>query len=642
MSLSSTKEIGNGKYIDDQMANGVPAGGSTGQVLKKNSNSDYDLIWGSGGGGGGGGGTVEQINTEGLISGGPITTIGTISTSMNTNKLVGRYDTGTGIMQEIALGSGLSISEGTLTISGVSSGQALSRSNDTNVTLTLGGTPLTALLQPVSLTLGWQGTLAIGRGGTGLSTLGLAGQLLKVNVGATALEYFTPAFESTTNKNQPNGYPGLNSNTEITSSQVKGVLQYADFASFPATGDQYKLYIDQSTRLHYYWNASTSAYVKIGSFTSDFTVYLKQTDGFKTFMKWKNGELVPAAGKHPKELLFLGAQEGIPPTVSMSLNPSTVAFYTTSISTNIILNRTVNLPGTSIGSILLEWKRNNGSTWTTLSTDVNITSYLFTNVNSPADNTNAYNFRYTVTDNVGASTTVTANLSIQPYSPPSVGGFTTSQGSTRELGNTTSTVTGTIYRNSVNINLVSYQLEYQVNEAGAWTAVGTPTTITAGVSSVNFSINHTNSTLVNSTSISYRMKVADTYNSANYLGEGTNVVYFYIKRILGFSSSASLTISQINNLTNTADVSFTNDVYADIYNITSGAGNFTYYCYASTAADISTIIMDGSSPIYNNGSGAFTKLANVSGNNSYGAAVSYKVYKSNSTNAFTNNRLTIS
>jgi len=40
---------------------------------------------------------------------------------------------------------------------------ALTKTNDTNVTLTLGGTPSTALLQGVSLTLGWTGTLADSR-----------------------------------------------------------------------------------------------------------------------------------------------------------------------------------------------------------------------------------------------------------------------------------------------------------------------------------------------------------------------------------------------------------------------------------------------------------------------------------------------
>jgi hypothetical protein len=51
-------------------------------------------------------------------------------------------------------------------------GAALTKTdNDTNVTLTLGGTPETALLRAASLTLGWSGQLAVSRGGTGASTL---------------------------------------------------------------------------------------------------------------------------------------------------------------------------------------------------------------------------------------------------------------------------------------------------------------------------------------------------------------------------------------------------------------------------------------------------------------------------------------
>ena len=64
---------------------------------------------------------------------------------------------------------------------------ALTKTDDTNVTISLGGTPATALLQGVSLTMGWAGVLAISRGGTGLGILGTANQLLRVNSGATAL-----------------------------------------------------------------------------------------------------------------------------------------------------------------------------------------------------------------------------------------------------------------------------------------------------------------------------------------------------------------------------------------------------------------------------------------------------------------------
>lgn len=61
---------------------------------------------------------------------------------------------------------------------------ALTKTDDTNVTLTLGGTPSTALLQATSLTLGWTGQLAVTRGGTGLSTL-TQGDILYANAANT-------------------------------------------------------------------------------------------------------------------------------------------------------------------------------------------------------------------------------------------------------------------------------------------------------------------------------------------------------------------------------------------------------------------------------------------------------------------------
>jgi hypothetical protein len=51
------------------------------------------------------------------------------------------------------------------TIPGASSA-ALTESNDTNVTLTLTGTPASALLQAVNIAAGWSGTLSLARGGT--------------------------------------------------------------------------------------------------------------------------------------------------------------------------------------------------------------------------------------------------------------------------------------------------------------------------------------------------------------------------------------------------------------------------------------------------------------------------------------------
>ena len=62
-----------------------------------------------------------------------------------------------------------------LTTSNISGGAALTKTDDTNVTLTLGGTPATALLQATSITAGWTGLLAINRGGTNTNATPTAG-----------------------------------------------------------------------------------------------------------------------------------------------------------------------------------------------------------------------------------------------------------------------------------------------------------------------------------------------------------------------------------------------------------------------------------------------------------------------------------
>lgn len=56
---------------------------------------------------------------------------------------------------------------GSVAASEVTSGAALTRVNDTNVTLTFAGSPTAALLAATSVTVGWSGALAAGRGGFG-------------------------------------------------------------------------------------------------------------------------------------------------------------------------------------------------------------------------------------------------------------------------------------------------------------------------------------------------------------------------------------------------------------------------------------------------------------------------------------------
>ena len=123
-------------------------------------------------GGGGGGGTVTSIATTGPITGGTITTTGTIGitqattttdgylSSIDWNTFDGKFDTPTGTILEYIRGDG---SLATFPSIPTVTPAALTKTDDTNVTLTLGGSPSTSLLQATSLTLGWTGTLADGR-----------------------------------------------------------------------------------------------------------------------------------------------------------------------------------------------------------------------------------------------------------------------------------------------------------------------------------------------------------------------------------------------------------------------------------------------------------------------------------------------
>ncbi|MCW1908620.1 MAG: hypothetical protein KIH63_004735 [Candidatus Saccharibacteria bacterium] len=64
---------------------------------------------------------------------------------------------------------------------------ALTKVDDTNVTLTLGGSPTTALLQATSITAGWTGQLSLARGGTNASLVADNGAIVYSTAAAFAL-----------------------------------------------------------------------------------------------------------------------------------------------------------------------------------------------------------------------------------------------------------------------------------------------------------------------------------------------------------------------------------------------------------------------------------------------------------------------
>lgn len=128
---------------------------------------------------------------------------------------------------------------------------ALTKTDDTNVTLTLGGNASTALLNAASLTLGWTGQLAVTRGGTGLATVAqgdilygsAANTLSALPKNTTATRYLAntgtsnnPAWAQIDLSNGVTGtLPTTNGGTGLSSFTADGVV-YASSTSALTTG----------------------------------------------------------------------------------------------------------------------------------------------------------------------------------------------------------------------------------------------------------------------------------------------------------------------------------------------------------------------------------------------------------------------
>jgi hypothetical protein len=200
-----------------------------------------------------------------------------------------------------------------------------------------------------------------------------------------------------------------------------------------------------------------------------------------------------------------------------------------------------------------------------------------------------------------------------------------------DLGNISTTLVATINRNSVNVNLLSFQLQYNIG--AGWVNIESSVPVTNTPQS--FNISHSDPSLVNITSINYRVQVVDEFQTTNLVLGSRTFVY---RNLLGYTPNATLDIDQILNLSNFVLSDSRSRV---VSNVTAGAGNYTYYAYRAGAGDLTSILLsDGGANT--NIFGAFQKLADVNGVNSFGASVSYRVYRSNSTNAFTNNTLSFS
>jgi len=350
-------------------------------------------------------------------------------------------------------------------------------------------------------------------------------------------------------------------------------------------------------------------------FTGDLDVSLANN---KTFGRYSNGEKIPASGKTLPEIFQLSLVEPINPTVSLN-SSSVIGFNQTSINNTLSASNIINSLNSSVRTGYIEFRRGGDGSWTNLtgnqSSSINY-SHSLTDTNF---NTNPFNYRYVVTDTMGGTNTATLTINPVAYVAPTITNI--SIGADTDLGNISTTLAGTINKNSINVNLISYQLQYHTGDNN-WTNIGTSTSI----SNLTFSVSHNNINLVNATTISYRIQIVDEYQTTT-LNLGTRS--FFYRNYLGYSSNTILTLTQVQNLANSI---LSNSKSRTISSVTAGAGNYTYYCYQASQGDLSSILQDGAYQVL----GSFTKLTDVVGVNNYGANVTYRVYKSNSTDAFTN------
>lgn len=141
------------------------------------------------------------------------------------------------------------------------------------------------------------------------------------------------------------------------------------------------------------------------TFDNDLLVSL---GGGKTFGRYEDGDTIPSSGLTPIDVITLAVTEPIDPSVSLSASPSTIETGTTAISNTLSFNYTINNPGATVASVSLEFRRGNTGSWTVLSTNTALTSYVHSFVNASADQ---INYRYVVTDSQGSSATATRNVS---------------------------------------------------------------------------------------------------------------------------------------------------------------------------------------------------------------------------------------
>ncbi len=374
------------------------------------------------------------------------------------------------------------------------------------------------------------------------------------------------------------------------------------------SGDVSKLYVDSKFQT-----------ISGNTYTKNLTVSLP--DG-KTFGRYVDGEEIPAIGKTPYDIISMAIVEPIPPIVNLT-SPTVVQFNQTSISNVLNYNYTIKSLGASVASLSLEYRRNNSGAWAVLGTATNTPSSFTHTLTDTNFNTQQFNYRLIVTDTVGGTKTTSLSVIPQAYVAPTIttpslsGNVVSPETNTaREKGNVDTNISGNITRNSTYVNLLSSQLQYQVNGTGSWLDVDLPTNTPDASYSIPWT-NHNPTGSNNANSIGYRVKVTDDY-TISYSNVAT--INFYNMIFYGSSLNAPANSNEVRALPRKI---FTNGL--NPFNLETGLVNTNFTVAMPSSLSITQVIdLDAlnlnitTSYILN---GSLNQIQDYAGNNA-----SYKVY----------------
>lgn len=355
----------------------------------------------------------------------------------------------------------------------------------------------------------------------------------------------------------------------------------------------------------------------------------------KTFGRYENGEIIPSSGKTPKEVILMALQEPIEPTVQLNSSSNNVDFGETSKVVNLNFSYVINSLNSSVSETLLEFRR--GGSWNLLSSNTGDTTYTH-NIDDSGDrfNITTIEYKYTVVDSLGATGITTHTVILQSYTQPTIstslnGSIISPETQTvREKGNVISNPSGSLTSNRSLVDILEWTLERRY-DSDAWVVLDSDTGLTAQSIIISSVLDDTIPTNVDS--IEYRVTYVDEYTNGS---GGNKSISFMYYSYWGYNSNyPTLDSSEIQALDYNGFKTSNNLVWD---NVDSGA-NYTYYAFPSTYSDITSVLKNGIFEDY----GAWDDLlSNVVVTNGYGESQSYRIYRTNATNAYSSDDLVFS